>query len=131
MPLPTRNSFNPFIRNTSRVFEKIDHKDFVAGHAAFGYLCRDFGLHMDSIESVFAEGEPSAKQMARLLDYCRARGIKTIFTESEVSPKTSETLAREIGAKTVPIYTMETSENGKGYLERMKENLAHIEESLR
>lgn len=86
---------------------------------------------MDSIESVFAEGEPSAKQMARLLDYCRARGIKTIFTESEVSPKTSETLAREIGAKTVPIYTMETSENGKGYLERMKENLAHIEESLR
>ena len=40
-------------------------------------------------------------------------------------------LAREIGAKTVPIYTMETSENGKGYLERMKENLAHIEESLR
>ena len=30
-------------------FEKIDHKDFVAGHAAFGYLCRDFGLHMDSI----------------------------------------------------------------------------------
>lgn len=112
-------------------FEKIGHKDFVAGHAAFGYLCRDFGLHMDSIESVFAEREPSAKQMARLLDYCRARGIKTIFTESEVSPKTSETLAREIGAKTVPIYTMETSENGKGYLERMKENLAHIEESLR
>ena len=91
MPLPNKKQLQSLYQEYQPRFEKIGHKDFVAGHAAFGYLCRDFGLHMDSIESVFAEGEPSAKQMARLLDYCRARGIKTIFTESEVSPKTSET----------------------------------------
>jgi zinc transport system substrate-binding protein len=106
------------------------HQDFVTGHAAFAYLCRDFGLHMSSIESVFAEGEPSAKELTRLLDYCKSKGIRTIFTETGVSPKVSETLAKEIGAQTVPIYTMETSENGKSYLERMQSNLQRIAGSL-
>ena len=109
---------------------RLPHKEFVAGHAAFAYLCRDFGLHMNSIESVFAEGEPSARQLTRLLDYCKAHHIRTIFTESGVSPKTSLTLAREIGAQTVPVYTMETSENGKSYLERMRSNLEKIYQHL-
>ena len=85
---------------------------------------------MNSIESVFAEGEPSARQLTRLLDYCKAHHIRTIFTESGVSPKTSLTLAREIGAQTVPVYTMETSENGKSYLERMRSNLEKIYQHL-
>jgi zinc transport system substrate-binding protein len=106
-------------------------REFVTGHAAFGYLCRDFDLKMNSIESVFAEGEPSAKQLVRLLDYCKAHHIRTIFTESGVNPKTSLTLAREIGAETVPIYTLETAENGKDYLTRMRENLEQIYEHLK
>ena len=41
------------------------HKNFVTGHAAFAYLCRDFGLEQNSVEDVFAEGEPNAAQLAR------------------------------------------------------------------
>ena len=38
----------------------IPRKDFVTGHAAFAYLCRDFGLTQHSVESVFSSGESIA-----------------------------------------------------------------------
>ena len=57
--------------------------------------------------------------------------VKTIFVEEAVSPKTSETLAREVGATTQEIYTIESSNGEKTYLTRMEENLDAIYKSLK
>ncbi len=105
-------------------------KSFVTGHAAFSYLCRDFGLKQNSVEDVFAEGEPSAKKLAGLVDYCKKNKVKTIFVEDMVSPAVSQTLAKQVGAKVEKIYTIESSEDNKSYLERMKVNLKEISDSL-
>ena len=112
-------------------FSKLEQKDFVTGHAAFAYLCRDFGLQQQSIEDVFASGEPSAQNLAKLTAYCKEHNVKTIFVEEAVSPKTSETLAREVGATTQEIYTIECSNGEKTYLTRMEENLDAIYQSLK
>lgn len=112
-------------------FSKLEQKDFVTGHAAFAYLCRDFGLQQQSIEDVFASGEPSAQNLAKLTAYCKEHNVKTIFVEEAVSPKTSETLAREVGATTQEIYTIESSNGEKTYLTRMEENLDAIYKSLK
>ena len=111
-------------------FRQVHRKDFVTGHAAFAYVCRDFGLEQSSVEGVFASGEPNARQLAALVEFCRERGVKTIFTEAAVSPKTSQSLAREVGAKVVPIHTLEGSEGEGDYLQQMEENLERIYESL-
>ena len=47
-----------------------------------------------------------------------------------VSPAVSETLAREAGAKVVPIFTMESSEDGSPFLTRMEANLKRIADAL-
>lgn len=107
-------------------FQNAPRKDLVTGHAAFAYLCRDFGLTQNSVEDVFASGEPSAQRLAELVSYCKEHQVKTVFVEEAVSPKTSETLAKEVGAKTQVIHTMEGSEGTKTYLDRMKENLEEI-----
>lgn len=112
-------------------FQSTARKEFVTGHEAFGYLCREFGLTQKSLESMFAGGEPSAREMAKLATYARKNKVTTIFTEVNVSPKSSEALAREIGAKVVPIHTMESSEGKGGYAAQMRENLQAIYESLR
>lgn len=112
-------------------FSKLEQNDFVTGHAAFAYLCRDFGLQQQSIEDVFASGEPSAQNLAKLTAYCKEHNVKTIFVEEAVSPKTSETLAREVGATTQEIYTIECSNGEKTYLTRMEENLDAIYKSLK
>jgi zinc transport system substrate-binding protein len=111
-------------------FRDTKKRDFVTGHAAFAYFCRDFGLKQNSVEDVFAEGEPSAKGLRELIDYCRAKRIKTIFAEEMVSPAVSKTLADEVGAKVETIATMESAEGGKSYVERAKENLDKIYASL-
>lgn len=111
-------------------FDGLENKDFVTGHAAFGYLCRDFGLQQKSVENLFAEGEPTPKQLEELVSFCKENNIKTVFSESLASPKVSETLANEIGAEVVPIFTLESNEDGKSYIEAMKYNLEEIYKCL-
>lgn len=111
-------------------FQAAEKKSFVTGHAAFAYLCRDFGLEQNSVEDVFAEGEPSMRQLAELVDYCRSNGVTTVFAEEMASPEVSQTLADEVGAQVETISTMESSEDGTTYLARMEGNLSKIYRSL-
>lgn len=111
-------------------FATVSKKSFVTGHAAFAYLCRDFGLQQNSVEDVFAEGEPSAQQLAKLVQYCKDNQVKTIFAEEMASPEVSQTLANEVGATVKTIYTIESAEDNKTYLERMESDLSEIYDSL-
>lgn len=112
-------------------FEALKNKNFVTGHAAFAYFCRDFGLKQNSIEGVFAEGEPTPKKLKELTDYCKENKVKTIFVEDMVSPKVSETLAKEVGADIKTIYTVEASEDNKNYIQSMESNIKEVYESLK
>jgi len=111
-------------------FDAAPSKFFVTGHAAFGYFCRDFGLQQLSVEGLFAEGEPTVKQLSDLIEFSKEHKVTTIFTEALVSPAISETLAKEVGAKVVPIYTISSSEDDLSYLERMKLNLERVYAAL-
>lgn len=104
-------------------FDSLNRKDFITGHAAFGYLCRDFGLTQKSVQDLFAEGEPTPGQLEELVNFCKENNIKTVFSESLASPKVSETLANEVGAEVVPILTLESNEEDKDYIDSMKYNL--------
>jgi zinc transport system substrate-binding protein len=48
-----------------------------------------------------------------------------------ISPKVSNTLAKEVGAKVQKIYTMESKEDNKNYIESMRYNLQAIYDSLK
>lgn len=107
-------------------FDGLQKKNFITGHAAFGYLCRDFGLTQKSVENLFGEGEPTPGQLQELVNFCKENNIKTVFSESLASPKVSETLANEVGAQVVPIFTLESKEDDKSYIEAMRYNLEQI-----
>lgn len=111
-------------------FALLENKSFVTGHAAFAYLCKDFGLSQSSVEDVFAEGEPTARQLTELVEYCKANGVKAVFAEKMASPEVSASLANEVGAQVKTIYTIESAEDAMTYLERMQDNLSEIYASL-
>lgn len=112
-------------------FQGVTNKNFVTGHAAFGYLCRDFGLLQNSVEDVFAEGEPTPQKLKELVELSKKNEIKVIFMEALASPRVSETLAKEVGAKVQKIYTIESNEENKSYIQSMQENLSNIYNSLK
>ena len=54
---------------------KAPRKELVTGHAAFGYLARDFSLTQESVEDAFATGEPPARKLVELIRFCRAHHV--------------------------------------------------------
>lgn len=125
-----KNDFNSLYDEYVNKFKDLANKDFVTGHAAFGYLCRDFGLTQKSIADVFGEGELTPKNLEALINYCKENGVKTVFSESTASEKEAETLAKEVGAQVVKIYSLETREDDMSYLEGMRYNLETIYNEL-
>lgn len=70
-------------------------------HPAFGYFCDAYGLQQVAVQ---VEGkEPSARQLARLIDRARREHVRVIFVQPQFSRDRAETLAEEIGGAVVPI----------------------------
>ena len=82
-------------------FSKIQNKKILVFHPAFGYLARDYGFEQIAIE---IEGkEPSAKNLAKIIDTAKKENMKTIFVQEQFSTKSAEAIARQIGGSVVPL----------------------------
>jgi ABC-type Zn uptake system ZnuABC Zn-binding protein ZnuA len=79
------------------------NRKLVTNHDAFGYFAQAFGLKIIGavIPSVSTQAEPSAGEVARLLETIKREKVKAIFAESSVNPKLATTLAKEAGVKIV------------------------------
>jgi zinc transport system substrate-binding protein len=107
-------------------------KTIVTSHAAFGYLADRYGLTQVPIAGIEPQSEPSPKRLAELTAQVRATGTTTIFTETLVSPKVSQTLAREAGVRTATLDPVEGVAKGSkdDYLSIMRRNLATLRTAL-
>jgi zinc transport system substrate-binding protein len=110
-------------------------REIVASHEAFGYLAHDYGLEQMAITGISPEAEPTPADLQAAAGAVRKTGATTVFTETLVSPKLAETVARETGARTAvlnPIegLTPEQQDQGKDYFDLMHENLAALRQAL-
>ncbi len=110
-------------------------KDIVTSHMAFGYLADAYGLRQRAIAGLSPDAEPSPRQLTDVAAFAKQNRVKYIFFESLVSPKLSETIAAEIGAKTLVLNPLEGLTNdelnqGKNYLTEMKSNLVNLRIAL-
>lgn len=109
--------------------------DFITSHAAFSYLAEAYSLNQVPISGLSPDHEPSARELAEIAKFAREHDIKYIFFESLVSPKLSETIAQEIGAKTLVLDPIEgisddDMKQGKNYLAVMENNLKNLQTAL-
>ena len=74
-----------------------DRRWLVTSEAAFSYLARDFGLKEASIWAINADSQGSPQQVRRIIDLINENDIPVIFSESTVSPKPAQQVARETG----------------------------------
>lgn len=106
-------------------------KPVMVSHEAFGYLARRYHLDMIAISGISPEDEPSVRRLAELSTEAREKNIKYIFFETLVPSKLAETIATEIGAKTLVFNPLEgvTEEQrlaGENYLSIMRYNLQNL-----
>lgn len=106
--------------------------EIVTSHAAFGYLARRYGLEQIAVEGLAPDAEPTPARMAEITQLARQRGVTTIFFETLVSPRVAETIAKEIGAKTMVLDPIEGVANPQqeDYFTVMRANLANLRVAL-
>lgn len=127
-----KSDFTSLYNEYKDKFKDLENKNFVTGHAAFGYLCKDFGLTQKSITGIFDDdGEVKPKDFEELVNYSKENGVKVIFNESTSSSSNADTLAKSVGAKVVKVYSLETKEDNMSYIEGMRYNLETIYNSLK
>jgi zinc transport system substrate-binding protein len=110
-------------------------RDVVTSHAAFAYLARRYRLNQVPVMGLAPEAEPNPQDLARLVRFARAKKVEYIFFETLVSPKLAETLAREVGAKTLVLDPVEglgkdDAAAGKDYIGLMQGNLDNLRTAL-
>ncbi len=110
-------------------------REVVVSHAAFGYLTRRYRLEQVPVMGSAPESEPSPSALAAVVRLARHRKVQAIFFEPLVSRRLADTLALEIGARTLvldPIegLTRDEAAAGKGYLDLMAANLDSLREGL-
>ncbi len=71
----------------------------VSSEGAFTYLARDFGLKELYLWPINADQQGTPRQVRKVIDAVRANKIPAVFSESTVSPKPAQQVARETGAK--------------------------------
>ena len=68
-------------------------------HPAWGYFCRDYGLHQVAVE---VEGkEPKPAQLKALIDRGRELKVKVLFLQPQISARSAATLAEALNARVV------------------------------
>lgn len=73
---------------------------FVSGHNSLEYYLDHYGIQfVGSILPSFEDNaEPSVAEITALIDTINTLGVKAIFVESSMSPKTAERIAQQTGA---------------------------------
>jgi zinc transport system substrate-binding protein len=110
-------------------------KDIITSHAAFGYLASRYGFTQVTVTGLSPDAEPSVQQLADVVAFAKLHNVKYIFFESLVSPKLSDTVATEVGAKTLVLDPIEgvsgdDMKAGKNYYTIMQDNLKNLQTAL-
>lgn len=79
----------------------VSQRKFMVFHPSWGYFARDYGLEQIAIE--VGGQEPSAAELAKLIERAKAEQIKIVFVQPQFSTRAAETIANQIGGEVLPI----------------------------
>jgi len=105
----------------------LTHRKYVGFHPAFTYFNARYNLTYAAVIEEFAGDEPSAQEMATIVDTARSTNITTIFAEPFLDPRAAQAIAKEINGTVLtlnPLHTLTVKDRaaGKDYVSVMKEN---------
>jgi zinc/manganese transport system substrate-binding protein len=107
----------------------------ITSHDAFHYFGDAYAVEFLAAQGAGGETQPSARDVARLIQQIKKEGVKALFVENISNPRIIEQIARETGAKLGgTLYSDALSEaNGPAptYIDMMRHNAKTIAAALR
>jgi zinc/manganese transport system substrate-binding protein len=89
-------------------------RKLVTGHRSLGYFADRYGFELIGtvIPSLSTSGEPSAREMAQLIDDIKANAVVAVFTEVGTPQSVAQAVASDSGAELVSLSTSQLPEEG-------------------
>lgn len=109
---------------------------FFGSRFAMSYFVREYDLDVHSVyDNCTSHSEPNPKEMADIIEEMKEENIPVIFYEELIDPKLANQIAEETGAKAMLMHSChnlskEDFDNGKTYVEIMKENAEALKAAL-
>lgn len=120
----------------SKNLTNCDLDDFIAFHDAFGYFAKRYGLTQHSISGSSPEADINPQRIADAIKLSEELGVNIIFSEDNIEPRLSNTIANEVGGKVlilspIEMITQEEQALNKDYFSKMYDNLDNLKIALR
>ena len=107
----------------------------VTSHDSFGYFAELYGFEVVGVVlSITTDVEPTAKDLADLIEEVEELGVPAVFGETTVSERLASAVASESGAKLVRLYSGSLGPEGSGaatYIDMVRTNVERIVEALK
>jgi ABC-type Zn uptake system ZnuABC Zn-binding protein ZnuA len=113
-----------------------DRRKLVTSHDTFGYFAQRYGFEIigTALGASTESADPSAGEIARLVDEIKATGVPAIFAENVANPRLMEQIASEAGVELAPtLYTDALGapgSDGDTYLKLIRYNVTTIVAAL-
>jgi zinc/manganese transport system substrate-binding protein len=109
-------------------------RTIITSHDAFGYFSHDYGLIFHAPEGISTEAEPSAADVAKLIDQVKEEKAAAIFVENITNQRLVEQIAAETGLKIGGTLYSDALSSADGpaptYIDLMKHNIATIKGAI-
>jgi zinc/manganese transport system substrate-binding protein/manganese/iron transport system substrate-binding protein len=79
----------------------VDNRKLVTFHEAYPYFAARYGFQLVGVITPSPGQDPSAGELAQLVDTVKAAHVPAVFSEAQFSPKLTQTLAQEAGVQQV------------------------------
>ena len=108
------------------------NRKIVTFHDAFGYFARAYNITIVGVAIASPGQDPSAREIAALIDAIRASGVTTVFSEVQFPSKVLTSIAAETGATVLADLYSDALGTAPGdtYLGAMRANATAIASSM-
>ena len=122
----------PIKQQLSRI--PVEQRWLVTSEGAFSYLARDYQLKELYLWPINADAQGTPQQIRQVIDKIKANNISTIFSESTVSAKPAQQVARATNIHYGGVLYVDSLSNPQGpvpsYIELLKVTLTTINQGL-
>ena len=111
----------------------------VANHNAYSYLANRYDLDFVTVHGLDPEGEPSAADIAEVVEQIDEKGLTVLFVEEYTQPSAVSSIVAQTVSDDLPdgvsieyLYTMEMapSDSSQNYITLMNSNLDNLKSGL-
>jgi zinc/manganese transport system substrate-binding protein len=111
-----------------------NNRRIVTTHDAFGYFGAAYGFEFIAPVGLSTEAEPSARDIARLIEQIRKEKVPAVFLENISDPRLMQRISAESGAKIGGALYSDALSPGEGpaptYIDMMNHNMDELKKAL-